>query len=95
MVSVMSNISVPEDRRTLVDHYLTELGLYAKQLCPDAKVEMLSISYEGEDGHVRVFVPFDFADSEVEKLDNKLADKSVDILLTTGLSILVGVFESP
>jgi hypothetical protein len=56
---------------------------------------MLSTSYEGEDGHVRVFVPFDLADSEVEKLDNKLADKSVDILLNTGLSILVGVFESP
>jgi hypothetical protein len=70
------------------------VGLYAKQLCPDAKVEMLSISYEGEDGHVRVFVPFGLSDSEVEKLDNKLADKSVDILLTTGLSILVGVFES-
>lgn len=81
----MSNISVPEDRRTLVDHYLTEVGLYAKQLCPDAKVEMLSTSHEGEDGHVRVFVPFDLADTEVEKLDNKLADKSVDILLITGL----------
>ena len=54
---------------------------------------MLSTSYEGEDGHVRVFVPFDLAENEVEQLDSKLADKSVDILLTTGLSILVGVFE--
>ena len=90
----MSNTPVSEDRRTVVDHYLTEVGLYAKELCPLAKVEMLTTSYEGEDGHVRVFVPSSLAESEIEQLESKLADKSNDILLATGLSILVGVLES-
>lgn len=84
----MGEFSVPEDRRALVDHYLTEVGLYAKQLCPDAKVEMLSTSYEGEDGHVRVFVPSGLAESEVEQLESKLADKSIDILLTLPIRLI-------
>jgi hypothetical protein len=51
----------------LLDHYLTEMGLYAKQLCPEAKVEMLTTSYEGEDGHVRMFLPVGLADREIER----------------------------
>jgi hypothetical protein len=35
----------------LVDKYLTELGLLAKQLCPDARVEATSEAFEDEDGH--------------------------------------------
>lgn len=89
----MADISVPVDRRSLVDHYFTEMGLYAKQLCAEAKVEMLTTSYEGEDGHVRVSLPAGLEDREIERLEDKLAEKSTEVLLTTGLSILVGVFE--
>ena len=88
----MTDVAVPVDRRTLVDYYLTEMGLYAKQLCPEAKVEMLTTSYEGEDEHVRVFLPVGLTDREIEGLEDQLAEKSTEILLTTGLSILVGVF---
>ncbi len=90
----MPDTSAPVDRRSLVDHYLTEMGLYAKQLCAEAKVEMLTTSYEGEDGHVRLFLPAGLDDKEIERLEEKLAEKSTEILLTTGISILVGVFES-
>ncbi len=89
----MADISVPVDRRSLVDHYLTEMGLYAKQLCAEARVEMLTTSYEGEDGHVRLFLPAGLEDREIERLEDKLAEKSTEILLTTGLFILAGVFE--
>jgi len=89
----MTNIAAPVDRRALVDHYLTEIGLYAKQLCPEAKVEMLTTSYEGEDGHVRMFLLTPLPDEEIAGLEDKLAEKSTEILLSTGLSILVGVFE--
>jgi len=89
----MADLSAPAGRRALVDHYLTEMGLYAKQLYPQVKVEMLTTSYEGEDGHVRVFLPVGLADREIEKLEGKLAEKSMEVLLSTGLSILVGVFE--
>ena len=53
---------------------------------------MLTTSYEGEDGHVRVFLPVGLADRAMERVEDQLAEQSTEILLTTGLSILVGVF---
>ena len=81
-----------KDRRSLIDHYPTETALYAKQLYADAKIAMLTTSYEDEDGYVRVFLPAGVEDREIDNLEEKLAEKSTEILQTTGLSILVGVF---
>jgi hypothetical protein len=44
-----------DDRRAVLDAKLTELMLYAKELCPEARVEANTIQYEDEDGHVNVF----------------------------------------
>jgi hypothetical protein len=46
-----------DDRRAMLDAKLTELMLYAKELCPEARVEANTIQYEDEDGHVKVFPP--------------------------------------
>ena len=43
--------------RDLLKDKLTELALYAKELCPDAVVEVSATSYEDEDGHVDIFPP--------------------------------------
>ena len=32
-----------DDRRALIDAKLTELGLYAKELCPEGAVEMSTV----------------------------------------------------
>ena len=90
----MANLTASEDRRVLLEHHLTQLGLYAKQLCPEAEVELLTTSYEGEDGHVRVHVPSSISEKEIVRLENKLADKSTKILVTTGLSVLAGVIDN-
>ena len=42
-------------RHTLVSHYLTEVSLLAKALCPEAQVEATTERYEDEDGHVRIY----------------------------------------
>jgi hypothetical protein len=34
------------------------LALYAKELCPEAVVEVSATSYEDEDGHVDIFSLF-------------------------------------
>jgi hypothetical protein len=43
--------------RALLDDKLTELMLYAKELCPEAVVKGSATSYEDEDGHVDIFPP--------------------------------------
>ena len=40
--------------RLLLDRKLTELALYANQLCPDAEVEADTVPCEDEDGHLDV-----------------------------------------
>jgi len=45
------------ERKDLVDNYLTELSLLAKQLCPEARVEATTETFEEEDGHVRIYPP--------------------------------------
>lgn len=41
-------------RRVVLDAKLTELVLFAKRLCPAARVEASAIQYEDEDAHVDV-----------------------------------------
>ena len=45
------------EQRQLLDAKLTELALYAKELCPGAAVEIHTTTYEDEEGHVEVFPP--------------------------------------
>ena len=51
-------------RRALLDAKLTELALFAKELCPAATVEASSIQYEDEDGRVEMFPPQGVSDAE-------------------------------
>lgn len=82
------------DRRSLLDSKLTELGLYAKELCPDARVEMSTIRYEDEDGHVTLFPPPSLAEEEVERVELALAARAGEIFDETGLFILCAAFDA-
>jgi len=55
--------------RALLDAKLTELVLYAKELCPEAVVETSTIQYEDEDGHVDVFPPPAVPEAQEERID--------------------------
>jgi hypothetical protein len=82
-----------KDRRSLLDQYLTEISLFIKKLCPKALVEISLAGYEDEDAHVLVFPPDAFSEKGRERLANACSDKSMSILLETGLMILIGVYE--
>jgi hypothetical protein len=56
----------------LVDKYLTELGLLAKQLCPNARVEATTEAFEDEDGHLRVYPPEGVAEEDLQRSKDKL-----------------------
>ena len=80
-------------RRTMVGQYLTEVSLLAKALCPEAKVEATTESYEDEDGHVRIYPPAGFSEGQITELEGKIAERCVDILVDTGVFLCAAVYE--
>jgi hypothetical protein len=76
-----------------VDSILTEFSLFVKQLCPEASVEITTVSYDDEDGNILVRPPAQWTAEECDALEERLAERSIDILLQTGYHILVGVFD--
>jgi hypothetical protein len=82
------------DRTRLLDEYITELILLVKGSCPDAIVEVLSTRYEDEDAHILVYPPDGTSDKDMDMLGDTLTERSVKILLETGLLIVIGVYEA-
>jgi hypothetical protein len=81
------------DRRALLDSKLTELGLYAKELCPDGAVEMSTTRYEDEDGHVTLAVPSQCSEADEDRIELALAARAGRIFEETGLFIVCGVID--
>lgn len=82
-----------DDRRVLLDTKLTELALYAKEICPEAAVEVSTIQYEDEDGHVEIFPPSTLSEAEEERIELALAGRAADIFAATGLYILCAALD--
>src|SRR5438093_821404 len=66
----------PHDTRLRLDALLTELVLYAKELCPNAQVEASALQYEDEDGRVEVFPPCGLPEAEEERIELALCARS-------------------
>ena len=88
----------PDTYRALLDAKLTELALYAKELCPEAAVEASPLQYEDEyedeDGHVKVFPPPGLSEAEEERIEHALGERSAEILMQTGLFIPCAVLDA-
>jgi 2'-5' RNA ligase len=91
----MMEAGLKDDRRALLDAKLTELGLYAKELCPDGAVEMSTTRYEDEDGHVTLVVPPQCSEDDEDRIELALAARAGRIFEDTGLFILCGVLDQP
>jgi hypothetical protein len=89
MVKSMSS----SDRKNLVDNFLTELTLLAKRLCPEARVEATTESFEDEDGHVRIYPPTGLGDDEIAEIEGQIADRCVDVLVKDGVFICSAVYD--
>ncbi len=59
--------------RLLLDRKLTELALYAKELCPEAEVETSTVPCE--DGHLDVFPPPYLSEAEEERIELAIAER--------------------
>lgn len=80
-------------RRAAVDATLTDLALYAKELCPGAIVEVSPLAYEDEDGHVEIVPPAKWPEADVDRLDLALAARAAEIFDHTGLYIVCAVLD--
>jgi hypothetical protein len=89
MVKSMSS----SERKNLVDNYLTELSLLAKRLCPEARIEATTETFEDEDGHVRIYPPMGMKEEEIAAIEGKLAERCVDILVERGVFICSAVYD--
>ncbi len=81
--------------RALLDEKLIELALYAKELCPEAVVEVSAMSYEDEDGHVDIFPPPSLPEEEEERIELAVAARAGDIFEETGFFILCAALDRP
>jgi hypothetical protein len=81
------------ERNRSLESILTEFSLYAKELCPEASIEITKTIYEDEDANILVRPPAQWTVEACDALEERLAERSIDILLQTGYHILIGVFE--
>ena len=77
-----------------LDHILTTFSLFVKELCPEASIEVTKTIYKDEDANIMVRPPVAWTAAACDALEERLSERSVDILLQTGYHILVGVFET-
>lgn len=82
------------ENRLLLDRKLTELALYAEELCPEAEIEISAVPYEDEDGHIDVFPPPGLFEAEEERIELAVAEHAAVIFEQTGLYILCAVFDA-
>jgi hypothetical protein len=90
---VAGTIQTVTDYRNRLDSAVTALTLFIRDLCPEAQLEISFVRYEDEDAHIWVTLPATLTVDEREELANRLAEKSLDILLTESLLILIGIEE--
>jgi hypothetical protein len=89
----MERLPQSSDRRAVLDDKLTELALYAKELCPGASVESSSTAYEDEDGHVEIFPPPTTSEAEEERVELAVAARAAQVFEETGLYIVCAVLD--
>jgi hypothetical protein len=81
------------DYRDRLDTAVTAFSLFIRDLCPEARLEISFARYEDEDAHIWISLPSTLSAEEREELANRIAEKSLDILLAEGLLILAGIEE--
>lgn len=90
---MVRTIQTLTDYRHRLDTTVTAFSLFIRDLCPEARLEISFARYEDEDAHIWVSLPSTLSAEERENLANRMAEKSLDILLAEGFLILAGIEE--
>ncbi len=90
----MQSLPPQNEYRNLLDTKLTELALYAKELCPEAVVDVSSVPCEDEDGHLDIFPPPSLSEAEEERIELAIAERAAELFEQTGLYIPCAVLDA-
>ena len=78
----------------VLEDLIADFCLFIQSLCPEATIQVIRDVYEDEDANIAVYPPPDWSDEQRDALEERLSERSVDILLKVGYCLLVGVHES-
>ncbi len=81
------------NRRIELDSHVADFISEVKQRCPEASIEVSYQPYETEDAHLTVRPPESWTLAQCEELSEEAARLVTDLLLDTGLSILILIVE--
>src|SRR5439155_26968988 len=81
------------DYRNRLDAAVTALSLFIRDLCPEAQLEISFTRYEDVDAHIWISLPSTLTEEAQEELANRVAEKSLNLLLVEGHLILAGIEE--
>ena len=79
------------DYRDRLDAAVTAFSLFIHDLCQEAQLEISFARYEDEDAHIWGSLPATLTARNRGNLANRIAEKSLDILLEDGFLILAGI----
>jgi hypothetical protein len=90
---MVQNTQILSDYRDRLDAVVTAFSHFIRDLSPEARMEISFTRYEDEDAHIWVSLPSNLNPEEREELANRLAEKSLDLLISEGFLILAGIEE--
>jgi hypothetical protein len=90
---MVQNTQTLSDYRDRLDAVVTAFSHFIRDLSPEARMEISFTRYEDEDAHIWVSLPPNLNPEEREELANRLAEKSLDLLISEGFLILAGIEE--
>ena len=87
-------IQTRDDYRERLGAAVIDFSRFIRDLCPEARLDTSFFHYDTEDALIDIIPPAALTEEQREALTDKVAEKSMDILLNEGFFILAG-FEDP
>lgn len=87
-------VQTRDDYRERLGAAVTAFSRFIRALCPEARLDTSFFHYDTEDALIDIIPPATLTEEQRETLADKVAEKSMDILLNEGFFIAAGV-EDP
>jgi hypothetical protein len=77
---------------SILEHQIQTLVEFIYELSPEVQVEQVNGTYEDEHANLDVYPPLTWSEDQCLKLQHRIAERTVDVLIDSGYFILVYVY---